>query len=347
MSSKYLVIGPAWVGDMVMAQTLFKVLRSQNPDCVIDVLAPPWSRPLLERMPEVNEALDLPFAHGELALVKRYQLARSLRERHYQHAIILPNSYKSTLIPYWAHIPQRTGWVGEQRWFWLNDIRRLDKQQWPLMIERFMALAFDKKTLSKNAAELAQRFASSEFFPKLCPVQGSVQESLQKMDLQCDRPVLGLCPGAEFGASKRWPSRHYASVANQKLSEGWQVWIFGSKNDAAVAEEIQALTEDRCVNLAGKTSLTEAIDLLSVTQAVVSNDSGLMHIAAALQRPLVAVYGSSSPRFTPPLGEKVKILDLNLDCSPCFKRECPLLHHHCLENLEPGQVLRALDALGS
>lgn len=343
-SKKILIIGPAWVGDMVMAQTLFKVLRAQNPSITLDVLAPPWSRPLLERMPEVNEALDLPFGHGELNLRKRYQLARSLRERQYQQVIVLPNSFKSALIARWAKIPERTGWLGEYRWFLLNDFRYLNKERLPLMIDRFMALAFSREAYDKNDPILRETLGSTQFFPSLKIDSASLSSSLEKFKLNTDRPVLGLCPGAEFGPSKRWPSEYYAAVAREKLDQGWQVWIFGSAKDAVVAEEIQALTNHRCVTLAGKTALTEAIDLLSVSTAVVSNDSGLMHMAAALNRPLVAVYGSSSPRFTPPLGEQVKIIRIELPCSPCFKRECPLGHHLCMKNLQSALAIEALNS---
>ena len=161
--------------------------------------------------------------------------------------------------------------------------------------------------------------------------------------------MLALCPGAEFGESKRWPSEHYAKVAEQKIREGWQVWLFGSKNDHGVGEEIRSRLipglREESVNLSGETSLAEAIDLLSCADAVVSNDSGLMHVAAALNRPLVAVYGSTSPGFTPPLADKVEIVRLGLDCSPCFDRTCRFGHYNCLRELMPHLVVEALQRL--
>ena len=173
--------------------------------------------------------------------------------------------------------------------------------------------------------------------------------ALAKFGLELDRPVLALCPGAEFGESKRWPSEHYAKVAEQKIREGWQVWLFGSKNDHGVGEEIRSRLipglREESVNLSGETSLAEAIDLLSCADAVVSNDSGLMHVAAALNRPLVAVYGSTSPGFTPPLADKVEIVRLGLDCSPCFDRTCRFGHYNCLRELMPAPVVEALQRL--
>ncbi|HSC74849.1 MAG TPA: lipopolysaccharide heptosyltransferase II [Pseudomonadales bacterium] len=333
-----LVIGPAWVGDMVMAQVLFRVLKQQQPDIAIDVLAPAWSAPLLARMPEVRASFDLPLQHGEFGFGARKNIGSSLRGK-YQQAILLPNSWKSALVPFFAAIPQRTGWCGEMRYGLLNDIRQLDKEKYPLMIERFAALAFPESTA------LPEKLPH----PALLINDDERKAALQKYQLGIDRPVLALCPGAEFGPSKRWPERHYAVVAAERIAAGEQVWIFGSDKDAPVAEAIRnALPESQrahCHHLAGKTKLAEAIDLLSCANAVVSNDSGLMHIAAALNRPLVAVYGSSSPQFTPPLSDTVEIVRLGLDCSPCFKRECPLGHLNCLNTLPPSRVLVALSNL--
>lgn len=337
-SNNILIIGPAWVGDMVMAQVLFRLLKQNNPDCVIDVLAPAWSVPLLARMPEVRASFDLPLKHGEFAFNVRRKIGHMLRGK-YQQAILLPNSWKSALVPFFANVPQRTGWRGEMRYGVLNDVRVLDKQKYPLMIERFAALAFPVNTALPTVLP----------WPELSINDAERQQTLQKYHLNIDAPVLALCPGAEFGPAKRWPEKHYAAVASERIAAGEQVWVFGSQNDAAVAEAIRAaLPENQrkhCVNLAGKTALAEAIDLLSCAHAVVSNDSGLMHIAAALQRPLVAVYGSSSPQFTPPLSHDVEIVRLGIECSPCFQRKCPLGHLKCLNDLPPQRVLSALEKL--
>lgn len=333
-----LIIGPSWVGDMVMAQTLFVCLKRQHPDCQIDVLAPEWSRPLLERMPEVREALSFPLGHGAFELATRRRIGQQLRGR-YDQAILLPNSLKSALVPYFAGIPKRTGWRGEMRFGLLNDIRTLDKARYPLMIERFMALAH------APGAELPKPYPE----PRLAIDPASRDAALERFGLSLDRPVLALCPGAEFGEAKRWPAEHYAAVADARLRQGWQVWLFGSQKDAPGGEEIRewvtpGFEEDVC-NLAGRTSLAEAIDLLSCASAVVSNDSGLMHVAAALDRPLVAVYGSTSPGFTPPLASQVEVVRLGLECSPCFDRTCRFAHYDCLRLLQPSLVQDALGRL--
>ncbi|EKF75439.1 ADP-heptose LPS heptosyltransferase II [Alcanivorax hongdengensis A-11-3] len=339
--SAILVVGPSWVGDMVMAQTLFSELRRQHPDCAIDVLAPAWCRPLLSRMPEVREALSLPFDHGDLRLGERRALGRSLRGR-YQQAYVLPNSLKSAIVPLSARIPVRTGWRGEMRYGLLNDVRKLDKQRYPLMVQRFVALALPPRA----PVPLLESISA----PHLQVSDDSRAQAMKAHQLDTGRPVLGLCPGAEFGPAKRWPEHHYAAVARHWIEQGGQVWIFGSGKDVPVADTIVAelgeLGEQARV-LAGATSLEQAVDLLSATTAVVSNDSGLMHIAAALKRPLVAVYGSTSPGFTPPLGDRVAVVRLGLECSPCFERECPLGHLNCLRQLPPSRVIDALQQLES
>jgi heptosyltransferase-2 len=332
--SAVLIIAPSWVGDMVMAQSLFKVLKAQDAGRAIDVLAPGWTLPLLERMPEVRNAIDMPLGHGELKLGVRRRLGRGLRSGNYAQAIVLPNSLKSALVPYWAGIPKRTGFVGELRQWLLTDCRRLDKQRLPMTVQRFAALG------------LPQDAGLPESLPE--PVLVSDAEKGRAAGERLGvhnkyKPVLALCPGAEYGPAKQWPEEYYAQVARTWLDKDWHVWLFGSANDAPVCGRINALADGRCHNLAGRTSLGEAIDLLAIATFVVTNDSGLMHVAAALQRPMVAIYGSSDPGFTPPLSNTAQVERLGLDCSPCFKRECPLGHLKCLKELLPERIITAME----
>ncbi len=332
-----LVVGPSWVGDMVMAQSLFKLLKIQDPTVHIDVLAPAWSFCLLERMPEVRRALLSPLKHKELKLRAHYRLARQLRSSAYSQVIVLRNSFKSALIPFWSHIPKRTGWYGEwPRFLLLNDARHLKGEEFPLMVERFAKLALPKD------AELPKQLP----WPSLEVSPENVQKALNKFGLTVtQRPILALGPGAEFGPSKRWPAQYYAEVANAKLQQGWDVWILGSKNDQSVANEIMDQVKAPIVNLSGKTDLAEVIDLLSSVTAVIGNDSGMAHIAAALRKPLIAIYGSTTPGFTPPLSHQAIVLSLNLPCSPCYKRVCPLGHWRCMLDLSPQVILNSLDEL--
>jgi heptosyltransferase-2 len=332
--NKILVVGPSWVGDMVMAQSLFIALKAADPACRIDVLAPAWSFPLLERLPEVAQAIAMPLTHGQFGLIERIRLGRKLRRESYTQAIVLPNSWKSALVPFFADIPRRTGYVGECRWGLLNDARRLDKQCLTMTVQRFVALALPNGALQ----------------PPDCPVpaipldparQAAVAE---RFGIKPGGNILALCPGAEYGPAKRWPAGHFAELAREKLGAGWQVWLFGSEKDKEVTAEINRMAGGSCVDFAGRTKLGEAVDLLSLAHAVVSNDSGLMHLAAALDKPLVAIYGSSDPGFTPPLHAKAQVVSLHLDCAPCFKRTCPLYpedhpdHARCLSGISPAQI---------
>lgn len=328
-----LIIGPAWVGDMVMAQSLFKLIKTRNPTAAIDVLAPAWTFSLLNRMPEVMQAIEMPLKHGELNLRARYRLAKKLRDARYDEAIVLPNSLKSALIPWIAGIPKRTGWIGEYRYGILNDARRLDKKRYPLMIEQFMALGLPR------GESLTQPYPLPSF-----QISAAAQEKvlLKFPFLSQERPILALAAGAEFGPAKRWSEDYFAAVANQKIAEGWAVWLFGSARDKPVLEKIMALTNEGCENLAGRTTLAESIDLLSLTSGLVTNDSGLMHIVAALKKPLIALYGPTSPIFTPPLSSKATVLKLDLDCQPCFARNCPLHHQRCMRDLTPERVISAI-----
>jgi heptosyltransferase II len=333
---KILLVAPSWVGDMVMAHSLVQLLANNCPAARIDVLAPPASLPLAGRMPEVSASLNFPFAHGELAWRRRRALARELRGTGYDWAIVLPNSLKSALVPWWAKIPRRTGWLGEQRYLLLNDHRRLDPVAYPLMFDRFLALG-----LPAGAALPVPRPV-----PRLQVDSAATEGLAQELGLSLAGPVLGLCPGAEFGPAKRWPPEHFAVVAAHWLGHGGQVWLFGGPGDRAATAEIlaalPAAARAGVRDLAGRTSLTQALDLLSRCTQVVSNDSGLMHLACAAGRPVIALFGSTSPNFTPPLGDDAQVLRLNLDCSPCFQRECPLGHLNCLRQLEPALVLQHL-----
>lgn len=336
---KLFVVGPSWVGDMVMAQSLFKLLAQREPGVVIDVLAPAWAEPVIQRMPEVRRSLPMPIGHGSLQLRQRRQLGASLRPECYDRALVLPNSLKSALIPWFADIPLRTGWRGEMRYGLLNDLRPLDKARYPLMVERFAALAFDP------GAELPAPLPA----PSLRVDAANQRRQVSRLGLALETPILGLCPGAEFGPSKRWPAAHYATLALEYLAQGWQVLLLGSANDSQAAEAIlnaiPAGLRANCRDGTGNTSLVDAIDLLALCRAVVSNDSGLMHVAGALDTALVAIYGSSSPSFTPPLGNRVATAFIDLDCRPCFQRECPLGHLNCLVQLGPERVGGALREL--
>lgn len=334
------MVGPAWVGDMVMAQSLFIALKARAPGCRLEVMAPRRTFPLLERMPQVDAGIPSPFGRGELRWRERRRVGRGLRGRGFTRAIVLPNSFKSALVPFHARIPVRTGWRGEWRRPLLNDCRRLSAAALPRMVDRFAALARPPGAPPEPAPR-----------PVLRVDPARAAETGEAFGLDPAARALALCPGAEFGEAKMWPARHFAALAGGMIARGWEVRLFGSAGDRIAAESVLADLEPdqlaRCRNLTGRTSLPQAVDLLSLSALVVSNDSGLMHVAAAAGRPVVGLYGSTSPDFTPPLGEKVKWLATDIECRPCFQRRCPYGHRRCLNGLEPGLVLAAARELAA
>lgn len=341
---KILVIGPSWVGDMMMSQSLYRTLKAEYPEAVIDVMAPAWCRPLLSRMPEVNEALAMPLGHGALEIAERRRLGKMLQANGYDRAYVLPNSFKSALVPFFAAIPRRIGWRGEMRYGLLNDLRKLDKAAFPLMVQRYVALGYDK-TRIQSAADLPQPL----LWPQLAVSETEKQAAISEFSLDAGRPVIGFCPGAEFGPAKRWPHYHYASLAQGLIDQGYQVVLFGSAKDQETGQQIlAALAEDarqHCRNLAGETQLEQAVTLLAACHAVVSNDSGLMHIAAALNRPLVALYGPSSPDFTPPLSDKARVIRLITGYHKIRKGDAGEGYHQSLIDITPERVMTELETL--
>ena len=330
---KALIVAPSWIGDSVLAQPLFMRLHEHIPNLQLDALAPRWVAPVLERMPEITGIIDSPFAHGDISLKARHRLARHLSQTGYQRAYVLPNSLKSALIPFFAGIPQRIGFIGESRYGLINCRHTLDKTALPQMAERFAQLA------EKPDAPLPRPLP----LPQLSSNDAQQAATLAALGIEPPQKLAVFCPGAEFGPAKRWPARHFAALANELAMRGYTIWLLGSTKDQGVSKEIIALAKPDAAmrDLCGATSLTQAIDLIACAEFVVCNDSGLMHVAAALGRPLIAVYGSSSPGFTPPLSVRAQVISLNLECSPCFKRECPLGHLDCLNKLEVQQVLDA------
>jgi heptosyltransferase-2 len=310
---RILVVAPNWIGDALMAQPLLTRLKQSG--STIEVLAPEWVAPVVRRMPEVDQVIAAPFRHGPLQLGARWRLGRELKRRGYDSAIVLPNTWKSALVPFLAGIPRRVGYVGEFRYGLLNSTRRKADAPMPLHYAR---LAGEPG----NELPRAQLKVSSS----------EIEETKRRFGIP-ERYVV-LCPGAEYGPAKRWP--FFRELAERIATT---ILILGSANDREAAAGIPG------TNLVGKTSLDEAIRLIAGAEAVVSNDSGLMHVAAALGRPQVALFGSSSPVHTPPASAKARVLWLRLECSPCFARECPLGHFRCMKEISVEQVMTTLGSL--
>lgn len=331
---RVLVVGPAWVGDMVMAQALFRRLRADAAECVIDVVAPRWALPVVARMPEVRRGIELPLGHGEFGFGVRRALGHTLRGEGYTRAIVLPNSWKSALVPFFAGIPQRTGYARELRYGLLNDLRQLDKALLRTTVQRFVALGAPRPV----------RTAPEVLPPRLCADSANGAALAARLALP-DAATVALMPGAEYGPAKRWPAEYFAELARLLGQDGVRSWVFGSPAEVALGETIAQGSGGAAITLCGKTGLGDVVDLVARCRAVVTNDSGLMHVSAATGVPVVAIYGSSTPDFTPPLTDRKVIHYLRLSCSPCFARECPLGHLDCLRKIAPAAVRRSLETL--
>jgi heptosyltransferase-2 len=332
-----LVIAPNWIGDALMAQPLFSLLRKLHPRIVIDAVAPAWVAPVLERMPEIHDVYATDLAHGKLQMLRRWQLASDLRDVGYDAAYVLPNSFKSALIPFMAGINLRIGYKGESRYGLLN-VRHANppKGERPPMVNQYAALAYAP---GARLPWLQENATVPMPVPRLDLDLNEAARVSTRFNLDTRAPLVVFCPGAEFGPAKRWPPEHFASLA-QFIAQSFpyaRIVALGSPKDAPLAQAI-ADRAPNVRNLCGQTSLGEACALISRASAVVTNDSGLMHVAAALRRPLVAVFGSTDPRHTPPLSDLAKVQWLHLECSPCFARECPLGHLNCLRELGADQV---------
>jgi heptosyltransferase II len=312
---RLLVVAPNWIGDALMAQPLLQQLRAKSPQARIDVLAPAWVAPVFRRMPEVAGVIETAFEHGRLRLRERWRLARTLKALGYDQAIVLPNSFKSALVPFFADIPVRSGYVGESRYGLLNLLYRKRAGREP------MAMHYARLSEAPGAA-VPEPLPD----PRLAADPAALEATRRKFGLE--GAYAALCPGAEFGPAKRWP---YFAELSRRLD--LPVVALGGAKDREHAQGIAGR------NLAGETTLDEAIDLLAGAALVVSNDSGLMHVAAALGRPQIALFGSSSPRHTPPLSASARVLWLELECSPCYARECPLGHFRCMRELTVERVL--------
>ncbi|WP_394782010.1 lipopolysaccharide heptosyltransferase II [Undibacterium sp.] len=334
--SRTLVIAPNWIGDAVMAQPLLRLLKQQHPDRPIDVLAPAWVAPVLRAMQEVDTVLSTPFRHGALQLRERWRFAKDLKQRGYVDAYVLPNTLKFALIPWFAGIRNRVGYKGESRYGLINVMHHDDPLHPRAMVPFYAALA---GVPDAKAPVGLPRPALSVSAQQIAPV-------LDKLNLKSNKPLLAFSPGAEFGNAKRWPTSHFAQLANTVLADNpdVQIVLLGSGKDDVVCEEVRTLAP-AVRNLAGRTTLDEAVALIAQASVMVSNDSGLLHIASALNRPVIAIYGPTDPDHAPPFADVARSLSLRLACSPCKQRECPLGHHDCMQKLGSEMVWQELQPM--
>jgi heptosyltransferase-2 len=331
--TRALVIAPQWIGDAVMSEPFVARLLARGEQ--VTVAALPWVAPVYRAMPQVHEVIDLPFAHGKLDWAGRRRVAAELRGR-FDVAYVLPNSIKAALLPFLARIPKRVGYQGEGRPLLLNQ-RLPNPGGRPPMVVFYSALAGEPVPAGQR--------------PKLSFDETTLTCVCAAQQLE-PRGYWAFAPGAEYGPAKCWPASHYAELARSlHARHGLPVLLLGSGKEAVLCEQIAASAPGACRVLAGKTSLIDAMALIAGAKGVVSNDSGLMHVAAAFGIPQVAAFGSTSPEHTPPLNEHARVLwlkdELKLECTPCFERTCRFGHTRCLTDMGPDRVEAALDnALG-
>jgi len=323
-----LVIAPQWIGDAVMSEPLLRRLHARGEQ--LSVAALPWVAPVYRAMPQVHELIELPFAHGRLDWAGRRELAKTLQGR-FDSAYVLPNSIKSALIPFLARIPRRVGYRGEGRFGLLNE-RLPNPEGHPPMVAFYSALA--------GPPDPSER-------PRLQFDAATLDAAVASAGVQRGR-YFAFAPGAEYGPAKCWPAAHYAELAKSlHATHGLQALLLGSGKEAALCESIAATAPDACRAMAGKTSLQDAMALIAASRGAVSNDSGLMHVAAAFGVPQVAVFGSTSPEHTPPLNPRARVIwlkdELQLDCAPCFDRVCRFGHTRCLTGVSAQRVEAALN----
>lgn len=326
--TRSLIVAPQWIGDAVMTEPLLARLSARGEQLTVAAL--PWVAPVYRAMPQVREVIDLPFAHGRLDWSERKRIAAQLRGR-FEVAYVLPNSLKSALIPWLAGIPKRVGYQGEGRYVLLNQ-RLKSLAGRPPMVAFYSALAGEPVPPNER--------------PQLRFDEAVLQAATHAANVQ-PGAYWAFAPGAEYGPAKCWPAVHYAALAASLLKQhGQPVLLMGSGKEAALCEEIAAAAPAACIVMAGKTSLIDAMALIAAARGMVSNDSGLMHVAAAFGVPQAAVFGSTSPEHTPPLNPRARVLwlkeELQLECSPCFERSCRFGHYRCLTELSPMRVETAL-----
>ena len=340
MQPRTLIVSPNWIGDAVMAQPLLQLLAAGAGQGPIDVMAPPVVAPVWRSMAEVDTVLETPFRHGALQWKERRAFAAMLRERNYTDAYVLPNTLKYALIPWLAGIPHRVGYLGEMRYGLLTTIHHDAKDAPRPMVPFYAALALAPQVHVPGRDALPR--------PRLSVPVRERQAALARHAAADAAPIVVFAPGAEFGSAKRWPSRHFAQLAEMIVARhpNAAVLLLGSPKDRPACDEIIiAANLSNVRNLAGETSLADAIALIAGAAVVVSNDSGLLHVASALNRPLVALYGPTDPLHAPPFSDVAQSLWLSLPCAPCRQRECPLGHHDCMEKMAPAMAWQPVEAM--
>ncbi|MES2206426.1 MAG: lipopolysaccharide heptosyltransferase II [Pseudomonadota bacterium] len=342
---RILIISPNWVGDAAMASVVVqglikKYAKADQCNVQIDILTPITCEAVWQHIAGIHQVFVHGLKHSKLYVREILEWGRRFRGC-YDHAVILPNSFKSALIPWLANIPLRTGYVGEFRYGLLNDWHHLDKEKLPKWVDRCYALVSSKQiegvSIEKNIEQplVAPRLIANHAIQKMLIEKFFLTDALSNGHF-----IVAICPGAEFGSAKQWPLHHWQTLARSFIKKQYTVWVMGGPKEVEIGNTLVE-TVPGVLSFCGLTTLGEAIDLLAFAHLVVANDSGLLHIAAALGRATIGLYGSTPSEYAPPIARwegQTKVMEVNLECRPCKQRECPLGHKKCLELIEPSQV---------
>jgi heptosyltransferase-2 len=336
---KHLIIAPNWIGDAIFSHGLVKVIKLHQPDAQIDVLVSEKLSFVYKMMPEITQVHILNSTQGKFDFWLRFKMARKLSKKSYTHAYVINNAWKHALIPFLARIPNRIGWVGEFRFILINKWRFLNKKLLPDMLSKISSLG-----LPRNKQSYVHEIRDS-IYPRLIPNKKNQFQYITKhglnFSLDQKQKIVAISPGSDNGTAKRWPAIKYAFLIQKLIKMNFHIWIFGSPKEIHLAEYIveHCGRSNQVTNLCGKTKLNEALELLALCDIAVCNDSGLLHASAALNLPVIGIYGPTSEKFAPPLTENKAVLYENLKCRPCKSHECPLGHHACMESIEVDRVL--------
>ena len=326
MSSQRILIVPQnWLVDIVMSQTLLKKIKNEDVEAKIDVLVEPSFKELIARMPEANQSVVLDCKHKELGLKKRLNLAKKIRGS-YDQSIVLSRSLKSALIPYLARIPIRTGERGESRYILINDLKSFSKEDRRKTAYRYVSMFSEKEELDEK------------YYPSLQKNTKNLEFLLSKHKINFDKKIVIFAPGAAFGPSKMWPVNKFKELL-KRLDQKYKILILGSKSEVNLGDQIA--DGDKAINLCGKTSIQDAVDLMHISEFCVSNDSGLMHLASATRTKSISIYGATSPDLTPPLTTNKEIHYRRVSCSPCFEKKCKYGHYNCLVEIQADDVFKS------
>ena len=355
-SRRALIIASQWVGDAILSLPLLADL--QRAGRTLDVLALPSVAAVYRCSPSVQTVHEVAFSRGKLQWRLRRRIASDLRGQ-YEMAVVLPNSLKSALIPWLAGIPLRRGMIGEARYGLINDRRKPPAR--PIQSSAPSSRA-QRAPMIAHYLQLADHPRQPADIDPLGNDRPRLTLPANLALPVASGPLLVLCPGAEYGPAKQWPAEYFSQTAALWLSRSprHQVVVLGSPKEQALCDAIRQQTlvmmqsaatagsgptdsgaadGKRISSLAGQTTLLDAFRWIAIADHVISNDSGLMHAAAALDTPVIALFGSTDPTHTPPNSDRAEILHLDLPCGPCFKRRCPLGTTACLRDISPFQVL--------